>query len=166
MPQCTPLMIAPCHEGLIVRIDGRGTLNESPALRDTVRAVLDHDPETIVLLDLDSCTYLDSTLLGCLIGLHREYSLSQQQPRFQIVAGYEARQRLLAPMRLDSHLAIREALPQDIDAWFPIESDRLDLNAFGRHVMECHSRLAEAGVPKAAAFRQVADQLARELAAR
>jgi hypothetical protein len=33
----------------------------------------------------------------------------------------------------------------------------------GRHVMECHRRLAELGGSRAPSFRSIADQLAREL---
>ena len=33
----------------------------------------------------------------------------------------------------------------------------------GRHIMECHRRLAELGGSQAASFRSIADHLAREL---
>ena len=166
MPQNGQLIAASFVDGLVVRIDGRGTLNESVTLRDTVREALVRDECAIALLDLNACTYLDSTMLGCLIALHREFSLTADPPRFQIVAGHEARQRLLAPMRLDSHLALREDFPPAAGQWMTLKPEQPALAEFGRHVMDCHNRLADAGVPKADAFRLVAQQLASDLAGR
>ena len=56
--------------GYAIRIEGRGTMRESPALQRVVRTVLDGEA-CAVTIDLAVCDYLDSTFLGCLVDLHR-----------------------------------------------------------------------------------------------
>ena len=163
MPEPGVLQIAATAEGWVLRIEGRGSLNESPTFRETVRCALHSEPEAVAVLDLNACTYLDSTMLGCLVMLHREFSSTPEVPHFQIAASVEVRQRLLAPTRLDRHLHFCNEPPETTSEWTTLRTDLPELQEFGRHVMECHDRLAEIGGPRAEAYRQVAEQLAREI---
>src|SRR5262249_47038872 len=96
----TSLRIARTESGCVVRVEGRGTMRESPSLRAMTMQVLDEEPNTTLAVDLESCEYLDSTFLGCLVAMHKRYG---QGPtcRFMIAASEAAIARLLAVTHLD-----------------------------------------------------------------
>jgi anti-anti-sigma factor len=144
-------------------VEGWGTLRESPAFHEFVDQSLDGpDKSTMVVLDLSKCDYLDSTFLGCLVGLHRRYNQTVPH-RFQVAASCAQSQKLLAPTRLNHLLDLTEVYPEPIADVLEISRPLLPAADLGRHIMECHRRLAELGGPLAAPFQSAADQLAREL---
>src|SRR6516165_4500505 len=86
--------------GYMLRVEGRGTLQESPAIHDFAARILDQGPEAgTFVIDLAACDYLDSTFLGCLVMLHRRYNHPVPH-RFRVAASAEKCQKLLAPTRL------------------------------------------------------------------
>src|SRR4051794_28214604 len=103
------LQVGRTDGGYRIRVEGKGTLRESPAFQGFAERALDNGPGTL-RLDLAACQHLDSTFLGCLIGLHRRYGLGQP-PRFAIAESSQAR-LLLAPTRLDSFLNLTEGCPE------------------------------------------------------
>jgi anti-anti-sigma regulatory factor len=140
-------------------------MSESPALEEFAVQSIDgpSGPSTVVV-DLSLCDYLDSTFLGCLVNLHRKYNRASPH-RFQVAASSDQRQKLLAPTHLIQVLDLTEVCPELIGDVLEVSRPTLPGDDLGRHVMECHARLAELGGSRAAAFRSIADQLARELSA-
>jgi anti-anti-sigma factor len=146
--------------GFRVRVEGKGTLRESPAVQEFAGQAF-RDEACTVVVDLSACDYLDSTFLGCLVTLHKRYGCGQT-PRLLIAASPAVRQRVLAPNHLDSLFRIIGECPEVFseDTVSPVALGSREL---GWHIMECHRRLAEAGGPNREAFGQVAEGLAREL---
>ena len=72
------LLIGPISDGTVVCLVGRGTMCESPAFRDVAERLLDRGD---VVFDASRCDYLDSTFLGCLIGLKKS---CEQCPRLPV----------------------------------------------------------------------------------
>src|SRR5688500_13216265 len=101
--------------GYSVRVEGRGTMRESPAVYAFLSESLEREPVTVAV-DLTACDYLDSTFLGCLLGLHKRFGRSAG-PRFVIAADAEHRKKLLGPTRLDVLLKPAEAAPPTIGPW-------------------------------------------------
>lgn len=157
------LRVGRTASGFLVQVEGRGTVSESPALEEFAVQSIDgpSGPSTVVV-DLSLCDYLDSTFLGCLVNLHRKYNRSSPH-RFQVAASNDQRQKLLAPTHLIQVLDLTEVCPELISDVLEVSRPSLPGDDLGRHVMECHARLAELGGSRAAAFRSIADQLAREL---
>ncbi len=157
------LRVGRTASGFLVQVEGRGTLSESPALQEFAVQSLDgpSGPSTVVV-DLSLCDYLDSTFLGCLVNLNRKYNRASPH-RFQVAASNDQRQKLLAPTHLIQVLDLTEVCPELIGDVLEVSRPSLPGDDLGRHVMECHARLAELGGSRAAAFRSIADQLAREL---
>ncbi len=157
------LRVGRTASGFLVQVEGRGTMSESPALQEFAVQSLDGPtgPSTVVV-DLSHCDYLDSTFLGCLVNLHRKYNRTSPH-RFQVAASSEQRQKLLAPTHLTHVLDLTEVGPEPISDVLEVSRPNLPGAELGRHVMECHARLAELGGSRAAAFRSIADRLAREL---
>jgi anti-anti-sigma regulatory factor len=136
---------------------------ESPALQEFAVQSIDgpSGPSTVVV-DLSLCDYLDSTFLGCLLNLHRKYNRTAPH-RFQVAASGDQRQKLLAPTHLNQVLDLTDVCPELISEVLEVSRSLLPGTDLGRHVMECHARLAELGGSRAAAFRSIADRLALEL---
>jgi anti-anti-sigma factor len=157
------LRVGRTASGFLVQVEGRGTLSESPALQEFAIQSLDgpSGPSTVVV-DLSHCDYLDSTFLGCLVSLHHKFNRKSPH-RFQVAASSDKRQKLLAPTHLHHVLDLTDVSPEPISDVLEVSRPVVPGADLGRHVMECHRRLAELGGSRASSFRSIADQLAREL---
>lgn len=158
------LKVAPTRTGYLIRLEGRGTMRESPALRELVLRLLQEE-NTDVHLDLSACEYLDSTCLGCLVVLHR-FSEELPAPRFSVVADAETSRRLLGATKLDMLLSIVDACPETTEGFRSVNAQPVDSRAFGYHVLDAHRELSELGGQDAEAFGQVAERLTCELGPR
>jgi anti-anti-sigma factor len=149
--------------GYLVRVEGKGTMRESPSLQEFVERCLDQTESSAdFVVDLAGCEYLDSTFLGCLTTLHRRYNRSHPH-RFLIAAPAEQCQKLLAPSCLNRFLDILDQSPDPLTEMLETQAREFTSETLGRHVMECHRRLAELGGPREKEFRSIADRLALEL---
>ena len=144
---------------LVVRLVGRGTMQESPAFR----AAVEPGPHTgVVVFDATRCEYLDSTFLGCLVGVKKA---CEQFPecRFVIAATAATRVKLFSSSSLDRYFEFVDECPEVDGQFVAIDVQKLEPEDLGRHVMRCHERLATMGGRDSAAFKAIADQLAKEL---
>ncbi len=162
MAKCTEIKACRTDGGYLIRVEGRGTMRESPAVREFAAQCLDQQRELILSVDLFECEYLDSTFLGCLVGLHRRCQ-SDPPVQFRVCADPATRRRLLGATRLDLLFKCIEACPEPAGPWVELAAPELEQRDFGLHVLECHKRLAELECPSAPAFKAVVDQLSREL---
>jgi anti-anti-sigma factor len=154
----TELLVGRTHDGTVVRIIGRGTMHESPAFRKLVEANLSCGP---VIFDASECEYLDSTFLGCLIGLQKKSE--QSRGRFTIAASHETQLKLFSLSSLYKYFDFVEPNFGELKNLESVDVDKLDPATLGRHVMQCHGTLADRGGREAPAFRAIADRLAEEL---
>ena len=133
--------------GVLVHVEGHGTLNESPALREfAVQSLQAQLGPSTVVVDLSRCDYLDSTFLGCLASLHRKYNPTVPH-RFLVAASHDKSQRLLGPTHLDQLLDVKDVCPELIGGTVDLTGPILSTADLGRHVMQCHRLLAELGDP-------------------
>ncbi len=158
MPVSECIQIGVTDEHLCVQIVGRGTLSSSPAFHQFCRSALEADREISLLVNLAPCNYLDSTFLGCLVGLHKTFP-----DRMTVAAEPEVSARLLSCTHLDKILRVDSATPQYQGPWADLPTSGWEKVATGRHAAECHRRLIECGCPGADAFQRVVDHLEEEL---
>jgi len=161
------LWVGRTDHGYLVRVEGRGTIKLSPLLQQFAVQSFEKDSEpsgNTVTVDLSACDYLDSTFLGCLLSLNRRYNHAAD-PRFMIAATPQKRRELLEPSNLNRVLAIRETCPESGRDLIELICPALLNTDLGRHVLECHRRLAEIEGPGRTAFRSIADRLESELEA-
>lgn len=156
----TEFLIGRGADGLVVKIVGRGTMQESLAFRATVEPGLDAGD---VIFDATYCKYLDSTFLGCLVWAQKACKQSPHR-RFVIVAPVATRATLFSASSLDHYFDFVDTCPEPLDAFVLMDVERLDPKELGWHVMRCHELLAAMGGQQATAFRAIADRLAKELA--
>ncbi len=164
MPVPSRLVVGRTDSGYRLRVEGRGTLRESPAAHEFARHVLDTEDVTLVFA-LESCDYLDSTFLGSLVDLHRRYG-KQEPPRLLLAASPERSQRLFGPNHLEKILKTVEVDPEVRGEECVLPHAAKGASELGWHIMECHRRLAELPGPNQAAFQEIADGLGRELIGR
>ncbi len=163
MPKCT-LKFARIDDGCCIRIEGWGTMRQSRTAKDVAMATLGEGAASRVIFDLNACTYLDSTFLGCLMDLHRAYGRSSP-PRFFIAAPEDVRIKLLKACRLDRLLLSMDVVPTPCGDFVEIPERVFDKQDLMTHVMECHQRLAETDSQTRDFFLKIASQLQKELAA-
>lgn len=160
MPAPCVLKVARTPTGYCIRVEGRGTMRESPAASEFASKSMEAGGATLVV-DLSACDYLDSTFLGCLVEMKKRAGKAAP-PRFGVSAPEDRTKKLLGPTKLDLVLRPTPEPPQ-------VVGDFVTLPAAGaspdlmRHVMECHRLLAELGGPQQAAFAAIADNIEREL---
>lgn len=142
----------------VIRIVGRATLRESPALRSAAEVALDAGP---LVWDLAECEYLDSTMLGCLIGVRK---LAEQRGRRMDIAANPLQQvKLFSTSALHKYFEFLDQSPKVEGNWLSIEPDQLNTEDLSRHVLVCHERLAERGGEEGEVFRRVCDRLSTEI---
>jgi len=164
MPQGSFLKVGRTETGCILRVEGRGTMRESKAAHElAVRCV----PESgvTVAVDLSDCENLDSTFLGCLIDLQRRFGRGTGS-RFSVTAPSERCRRLFETAQVQRVLNITPDSPTPMGECVAVPAAALDSTQTTQHIMECHRLLAEFEGPSQAAFRAIANQLERELAAK
>jgi anti-anti-sigma regulatory factor len=163
MPTLSILSVGRTRRGYSVRVVGRGTMRESPAVQAFALQVLDEPGRPALDIDLTDCEYLDSTFLGSLLGLYRRFAQAGTAERFAVAGPAEVLHRLLGPIRLDAILPLRAERPERLGEELCIPPQVLDSEACSRHILESHRRLAELGGANEAVFGPIADQMAREL---
>jgi anti-anti-sigma factor len=149
-----------CSDGYLIALIGRGTLRESPALRDFVGQCL--EKRLRVVVELTDCVYLDSTFLGCLIGLHKQ-SLGLGGRLFRVFADEDCRLRLLCTSGLHRLFDFAAERPDTTGDGMALDFGHFDSRTLGAHVMTSHRLLADLGGEDADSFRAIADRLQKEL---
>jgi anti-anti-sigma regulatory factor len=156
------LFVGNTSDGLVIRLVGRGTMQESLAFRAAAESAAQSNADGgVIFFDATQCDYLDSTFLGGLIGIKKACEQSGNR-RFLIHAGNATRVKLFSTSSLDKYFDFVETCPEPLDLK-PIEISAIDPTSLGRHSMRCHEHLAERGGRNAAAFKSVADCLRKEL---
>jgi anti-anti-sigma factor len=156
------LTLTKTADGFVLRVDGRGTIRESPALREVGMSCLNQESSDKLTVDLSCCDFMDSTFLGCLVALHKRGS-RVGPGRFWIAAPPEHRHALLSATSLDRYFTQIDDTPPPVGPPQSIDVHRLDAQSLGRHVLECHRQLAQLDGPNQQAFTRVSQRLAQEL---
>lgn len=153
------LLMGYVPDGVVIRVVGRGTMRESPAFRAAAESALRGGR---LVADMAECEYLDSTFLGCLIGVQK-LAESRRGTSFAIAANQSAQIKLFSISSLDRYFDFVADSPEPTTELVTIQCDQLDQVELSRHVLECHRRLAERGGTEAEAFRRACDRLSAEL---
>ncbi len=140
--------------GYVFRIVGRGTLRESPAVRDFVSGAMEDGAD--VVIDLSQCEYLDSTFLGCLAILH-------QRGSFKVFASDLVRRRLFGSSHLDRILVFAQQLPESLGDSVVLQVTELERKEFCQHLLNTHRKMAKLGGPSAETFQRIVKQLQKEM---
>jgi len=141
------------------RVIGQATMRQSPALRRRVEQCLAGGPVSL-RVNLQECTYMDSTFLGTLVMLKRRL-VDRCLGQFALVAPSPECNRLLRQMGLGAAFCVlaEESSPDIAGELLESESEGA---SFKRTIVEAHQELAGLSGPAGAIFRNVAAHLTRE----
>jgi anti-anti-sigma regulatory factor len=162
MAAATTVSVGRTRTGYCVRIEGRGTLRESPAVHAFADWML-ADPANDLVLDLSACDYVDSTFMGCMAWLQRRFGGPGRQPgRVAFVVPPPTGRRAIETMHLESVLNLIPSAPPLVGASTVIPAPELSPEDLGRHILECHRRLVEIDTGNEAIFGPIVARLARD----
>ena len=148
-------------EAWIVRVENQGTLQESPAMRQFALDILEQHGGQLII-DLCDCAYVDSTFLGCMVMLHK-HATSEEGAGLTVAIPADARATLLGNTRLDQLLQLAETAPSPDGDWVELTGPQLTSQQLGKHIADCHRRLADYGGDQSDAFLRVADAIERDI---
>jgi len=152
------LWVGPSRSGAILRIDGYATGAVSVTAHAFIKQSLAVGTSWIGL-DLSQAKGIDSTFIGGLILLRQRHG----NQRFAIGRPSEAIAKTIDTMRLGSLIKAEDTLPAVSGAWVPVPLEMYDNARLGRHVLQCHLKLAEQEGPQGSSFRALVDRLRCEL---
>ena len=156
------LLMGNLPDGIVIRVVGRGTMQDSPVFRAAAELALKRGR---LVCDMADCQYLDSTFLGCLVGVQKRAEM-RPNAEFVIAADPTTRIKLFSTSALDQYFQFVDEQPAATGELVAIEGGELDRDELGRHVLDCHRRLAERGGADGEEFRRVCDRLEGELGGR
>ena len=146
-----------------LQIEGQATMQHSPAVRQFADQCLTGGA-TALSVDLRRCTHMDSTFLGTLLFLKRLVE-RREGGRFTLISPSPRCRQLLQQMALEKILPVVDEEEPAPSVWRELPSGPEDKAAFKRNVVQAHQELGRLEGPAGETFRELADQLAQELAA-
>ena len=155
------LSIGRTSTGYLIRVTGRGTAQQSPTFQRVIDDIMQAG-DSSVAVDLTTCTYLDSTFLGCLVKLQRHSGDVRSDP-LVIVAPPKTRARLFQTKQIEKVLHFVDRSAESVGETVDVSLPETARQEFGRHVAQAHRALAELGGSEAKVFEQVAQQIEDEL---
>ncbi|WP_411827389.1 STAS domain-containing protein [Luteolibacter sp. AS25] len=168
MAKVCPIKVGKFEGFSWIRCEGKGSFLNSPAVKEYGENRI-KDGETLLVVDLEECTGMDSTFMGILAGLSTK--LSARNGELQIASAGEKSKNSLEDLGLDFFMEINPDEP----IWEEVvervrdllTSKEADLAAgtklHTRHVLEAHEILSEANVTNSKKFSSVVGILKGEL---
>lgn len=158
--ECSRILVSSSEtHGLVVYLSGRFTMNESWQFQEFLCQTLSSDKQLASIVDLNECEYLDSTFLGCLVKIHKQFPA-----RLVLSANEESSARLLQTCHLHRLFQFLSTPLTDVTTEpICLSTPSMDRVDFGHHVLDCHRQLAEIASPSQAAFHRIVEHLEQEL---
>lgn len=148
-----------------VRVEGRGSFQNSPGLRDFSRKMIRRGHRAFAV-DLSKCLVMDSTFMGTLAGIALRLR-EEGGGTLDVVRANERNTDLLRNLGLDQLFTLREAgldgpatptLTETAET-----SSTQDKSAAARTMLEAHEALVEASPGNLPKFKDVLDYLKQDL---
>lgn len=139
MPPPSALRVGRIVDGFALRVEGRATFREHPALLELfIVQVLDHAAGSLVV-DLTACQYLDDRFLTTLLDLAHHYGHGPSA-RFAIAAGTDA--AFLSPVFFNAPARVLCNAPQTLGEEIELPLMQPGASDLETHLTEWHGRLA------------------------
>ncbi|MCX7014253.1 MAG: STAS domain-containing protein [Candidatus Sumerlaeota bacterium] len=107
----TVFFAKPAADIVVIRIEGRGSNLNSPALQQVADRFFVENPTTRFVLDLEHCPAMDSTFMGAVAGITRRQGRAGCGKTIVVNVGEQAR-RLLEILGLCHVLEVRDGGPE------------------------------------------------------
>jgi len=144
---------------LTFRVEGRATMAQSTPLRRCAERAVEAGA-TRILIDLRSCSYMDSTFLGTLLTL-RKILASRHLNDLVLITPSEACCRILQQMGLIDVLTMQSTEIDPSTQWNELGTEAPDAGTFKRTIAQAHEELANLPGPAGEQFKAVARCMAQ-----
>jgi anti-anti-sigma factor len=149
---------------ILFQVEGQVTMRHALPLRRCAERAL-ADGMARLLVDLQGCTYMDSTFLGTLLFLLRA-SAQRGQGAFALVSPSPQCRRLLQGIGMEDVFPIATTEEPDADAGIKLNAELPSCTVeFKDTVVQAHRELAALPGPAGETFRTVAGSLTKNLEA-
>lgn len=169
MPEETSILVGRFGDLLWVRVSGRGTFANSPALKSLISGSV-NDGIASFVIDLEECPVMDSTFMGTLTSAAILLRDRRPSGALMVVNANERNQGLLESLGLDqvfevdregaAHPEVRAKVADALLAAVPGGS--LSQQDHASHVLEAHEVLSETSPANRERFRDVVTYLRSE----
>ena len=163
----TSILVGVTNRGVHVKVEGKGSFQSSPALKEFSKQMLDRGFRNFVV-DLQGCPVMDSTFMGTLAGIAlrlREFGNGALLVR----NANERNTDLLRNLGLNNLFEVESKVPEVTEGM--VEAAPLDADpAIGRTdqaecMIEAHEALVDADPENLARFKDVLEYLKQDLRA-
>lgn len=167
MSETSQILVGVEGDRVWVRVEGRGSFQNSPGLRDFARQMMARGRRTFAI-DLSGCPVMDSTFMGTLAGIALRLRESGGGT-LEVVRANERNYELLRNLGLDQLFTIRAAAGNGgaqapaAPSLAEAPQDTGDRQAAARTMLEAHEALVEAAPENITKFKDVLDYLKQDL---
>lgn len=146
------ILVGEIPDGVLIRVDGRGTHLNSHFLKRFMIRSLD-DGKKSFHIDLSLCNYMDSTFLGTLAGIAGKVK-ALSLPPIRMFSATDRIRGMLESLGIHHLFEMTESVADQTDLQNLSGSD-LSKDEKSRHMLDAHEKLVEANVANAIKFRDV-----------
>ncbi len=173
MNAASPIFVGQLPQGVVwVRVVGKGSFQNSPALREFAGCMVERGANRFVV-DLDDCTSLDSTFMGTLVGIVGLFDEDDEEAGLEVINANPRCAQLLRSLGLDHVFSIdtegaswpevRKAIAAALPQTKPLDQVDLDKGDNTQHLLDAHQNLSAADTANVPRFRDVIEFLEKEL---
>jgi len=169
-----PIYVGQLSEQVVwVRVEGKGSFQNSPELRDFANHVIAAGARRVVV-DLENCPVMDSTFMGTLVGIANTLAESGGEAvGLDVINANERNVQLVKSLGLD-HLftldtegsswpAVRESISAQAAACEQLDHVTLDKKSCAELMLDAHQTLSDADDGNVHRFRDVIEYLKKDL---
>lgn len=165
-PGDSQILVGTVGKDVFVRIEGKGTHVVSQQLREFLIQMIETGFRSF-LLDLNHCTYMDSTFLGMLVGV--SLRLKAVAPnKISIVHSHERNLELFKTLGIESFFQINEAGrapgPAKPEAMKSLPDGKVATQGWAETMLEAHETLAGVNEQNVCRFKDVIAFLKEDVA--
>lgn len=165
MTDSTQILVGTEGERVWIRVEGRGSFQNSPGLRDFSRQMIQRGHRAFTV-DLLGCPVMDSTFMGTLAGIALRLR-EQGGGHLEVVRANERNTDLLRNLGLDQLFTLRDSATGNPAPTALTETGAAtpgdDKSAAARAMLEAHEALVEASPANLPKFKDVLEYLKQDL---
>jgi anti-anti-sigma factor len=156
----------------IIRVDGRGSFKTSPPMKQFIQRVIEARSANRILIDMSTCSSMDSTFMGVLAGLSYHIK-DRSECTLKLINLSEKNQKLLTTLGVDrvvdyslsSTSEEKELIDTHCERAQTLETNAADTLAAAQTTLEAHENLVNINPDNLVKFKSVIELLQNDLRA-
>lgn len=154
----------------LIRVDGRGSFKTSPPMKQFIQRVMESKTANRILIDMSTCSSMDSTFMGVLAGLSYHIkddsnctlkltNLSKKNEKLLTTLGVDR----VVDYSLSSTNEEKKLIDTQSDGAQPLETDSINTLEAAQTTLEAHENLVNINPENLVKFKSVIELLQNDL---